>query len=104
MGPARKTVPGVEWGQQVDKITYPVTVLHAGERYQVFSLSLTNSSDDAQSLWRQKYKSRNKMVGKLVGRKQKRALRRVFACLLAEKAGFEPAVGFTPRTLSRRVT
>lgn len=24
--------------------------------------------------------------------------------LLAEKAGFEPAEGFTPRTLSRRVT
>jgi hypothetical protein len=23
---------------------------------------------------------------------------------LAEQAGFEPAVGFTPRTLSRRVT
>jgi hypothetical protein len=25
-------------------------------------------------------------------------------CFLAEQAGFEPAVGLTPRTLSRRVT
>ncbi len=28
----------------------------------------------------------------------------VFTHYLAEKAGFEPAEGFTPRTLSRRVT
>jgi hypothetical protein len=27
-----------------------------------------------------------------------------FFYFLAEQAGFEPAVGFTPRTLSRRVT
>ena len=27
-----------------------------------------------------------------------------FIDFLAEQAGFEPAVGFTPRTLSRRVT
>ena len=36
--------------------------------------------------------------------KQKSARRRVFAVSLAERAGFEPAVGITPRTLSRRVT
>ena len=28
----------------------------------------------------------------------------VFIGKLAERAGFEPAEGFTPRTLSRRVT
>lgn len=33
-----------------------------------------------------------------------RRLETVKDLLLAEQAGFEPAVGFTPRTLSRRVT
>ena len=32
------------------------------------------------------------------------ALGPVFTSYLAEQAGFEPAVGLTPRTLSRRVT
>ena len=36
--------------------------------------------------------------------KQNGPQRPVFTIFLAEKAGFEPAEGFTPRTLSRRVT
>lgn len=35
-------------------------------------------------------------VGVFVGKNKKRAVRRVFTCLLAEKAGFEPAVGYKP--------
>ena len=36
--------------------------------------------------------------------KQNGARGPVLTCFLAERAGFEPAVGITPRTLSRRVT
>ena len=34
------------------------------------------------------------MGGQMVGRQQKSAQRRLFARVLAEQAGFEPAVGY----------
>ena len=43
-------------------------------------------------------------MGLLMGTKTKRPEGRMFINYLAEKAGFEPAEGITPRTLSRRVT
>ncbi len=39
-----------------------------------------------------------------MGTKTKRPGGRMFIDLLAEQGGFEPPEGFTPRTLSRRVT
>ncbi len=44
------------------------------------------------------------LMGLLMGTKTKRPAGRMFIDSLAEQAGFEPAEGFTPRTLSRRVT
>ena len=39
-----------------------------------------------------------------MGKMKNEALGPVFIDSLAEEAGFEPAVGLTPRTLSRRMT
>ena len=47
---------------------------------------------------------RNKKVYQMAYKTKKRPERRLFACLLAERAGFEPAVGISPHTLSRRAT
>ena len=44
------------------------------------------------------------MAYQMAYKKNKRPERRLFIRLLAEQAGFEPAVGINPRTLSRRVT
>ena len=44
-----------------------------------------------------------KLIVKTVGKK-KPMIYMGFSHFLAEQAGFEPAVGLTPRTLSRRVT
>ncbi len=43
-------------------------------------------------------------MGVSAGPKTKRPEGRMLTSYVAEKAGFEPAEGFTPRTLSRRVT
>ncbi len=44
------------------------------------------------------------LMGVSAGPKTKRPEGRMLTSYVAEKAGFEPAEGFTPRTLSRRVT
>lgn len=43
-------------------------------------------------------------MGLLMVFKTKRLVSRMFIDYLAEQGGFEPPEGFTPRTLSRRVT
>ena len=56
-------------------------------------------------VWRAKLQSIDELkLGFMLGKNKKRALGRVFLTSLADQAGFEPAEGFTPRTLSRRVT
>ena len=45
----------------------------------------------------------NLMAGKLVGRNEKCAKRRIFKGYLAEKVGFEPTVMLPPRLISSQV-
>ena len=100
LGP--KTGVGVRWGldwakNQRLKVRLAAAVSNqadAGKPRKMLVLESGFRSNQAHLL----------LVCLMVCQNKKAPGRRLFAGWLAERAGFEPAVSFTPRTLSRRVT